>query len=165
MHTLVRMYNLTRKEFDRNLKGLTDENARKRIEPMNCISWIIAHVANQQHAFFVDWPQGKEVDPLYKPYGAGAPSSRPPLTEAMALWHNSCEKADLWLNTATEDSLHKQNPLTSPEGENAGTLVVRCIFHTWCHLGEISSIRQLLGHKPPEFVNLYNWVYEGMLIL
>ena len=49
MHTLVEMLLLTRKEFERNLEGLGDEDARKRIEPMNCISWIIAHVANQHH--------------------------------------------------------------------------------------------------------------------
>ena len=51
MHTLVQMLYLARKEFERNLVGLTDEDARKRIEPMNCISWIIAHVANQHHLF------------------------------------------------------------------------------------------------------------------
>lgn len=65
MHTLVQMYHLTRKEFERNLTGLTEEDARKRIEPMNCIGWIIGHVANQQHTFFVDWPQGRESDPPF----------------------------------------------------------------------------------------------------
>ena len=63
MHTLVQMQHLTRQEFERGLQGLSDEDARQRVEPMNCISWIIAHVANQQHTLFVDWPQGKESDP------------------------------------------------------------------------------------------------------
>jgi len=62
MHTLVEMLYITRKEFERNLRGLTDEDARKRIEPMNCISWIIAHVANQHHSYFVAWPQGKDAE-------------------------------------------------------------------------------------------------------
>jgi len=161
MHTLVQMYHLTRKEFERNLQGLTDEDARKRIEPMNCISWIIAHVANQQRTFFADWPQGKESDPRYRPYGCGCPASQPPLEEAMTLWRDACDEADVWLHAATKDSLQLQSPLTSPEVENGGTLIVRCIFHTWCHLGEISSIRQMLGHRPPEFVNMYDWSYDG----
>jgi len=159
MHTLVQMQHLTRKEFERNLQGLTDEDARKRIEPMNCISWIVAHVANQQHTFFVDWPQGKDSDPRYRGFGCGSPASQPPLAEVMALWRASCDAADAWLTAATEESL--QGPFTSPEGENGGTLIVRNIFHTWCHLGEISSIRQMLGHQPPEFVEMYEWSYDG----
>ena len=160
MHTLVQMYYLTRKEFERNLRGLTDEDARKRIEPMNCISWIIAHVANQQHAFFVDWPQGKERDPRYRPYGYGSPASQPTLEEALSLWRDACQEADAWLQAATSEYLQKKSS-NSPEGESWGTLIVRCTFHTWCHLGEISSIRQILGHKPPQFVNMHGWAFDG----
>ena len=161
MHTLVHMYHLARKEFERNLKGLTDEDARKRIEPMNCISWIVAHVAHQQHVFFVAWPQGKQTDRRYRPYGTGVPPSQPSLAEAISLWRDACKEADVWLNAATKDSLQRQGLLTSSEQENGGTLIARCIFHTWCHLGEISSIRQILGHQPPEFVNMYDWSYDG----
>jgi len=161
MHTLVDMHYLARKEFERNLQGLTDEDARKRIEPMNCISWIIAHVACQYRAFFVDWPQGKETDPQYQVYGYGSPASQPSLEEAMTLWHNACQEADAWLQSATSESLQNNGAFTSPENENWGTLLVRSIFHTWCHLGEISSIRQILGHKPPQFVNMYDWSYSS----
>ena len=161
MHTLVHMYHLARKEFERNLKELTDEDARKRIEPMNCISWIVAHVAHQQHVFSVAWPQGNQADRRYRPYGTGVPPSQPSLAEAITLWRDACEEADVWLNAATKDSLQRQGVLTSPEQENGGTLIARCIFHTWCHLGEISSIRQILGHQPPEFVNMYDWSYDG----
>lgn len=161
MHTLVQMYYLTQKEFERNLQGLTDMDARKRIEPMNCISWIIAHVANQHRTFFVDWPEGRETDSRYKPYGYGSPASQPSLEEAIALWRDACKDSEAWLQVATKDSLRDKGTFTSPENENWGTLLVRCIFHTWCHLGEISSIRQILGHRPPQFVNMYNWSYDG----
>lgn len=161
MHTLVQMHYLTRKEFERNLRGLTDEYARRRIEPMNCISWIIAHVAWQYHTYFVDWPQGRETDSRYKPYGYGSPASQPPLEEAMILWRDACQEADVWLQAATRENLQDKGTFTSPESENWGTLLVRSIFHTWCHLGEISSIRQILGHRPPEFVNMYDWSYDG----
>lgn len=161
MHLLVQMYNLARREFERNLNGLTDGDARKRIEPMNCISWIIGHVSWQQHTCFVDWPQGKESAPRYRLYAPGSPASQPPLEEVMTLWRDACNEADVWLQAATSDSLQVRSHPTSPEGESGGTLLVRCIFHTWCHLGEISSIRQVLGHRPPEFVNMYGWAYDG----
>ncbi len=159
MHPLVEIQHLARKEFVRNLKGLSDEDARKRVEPMNRISWIVGHVASQQHAFFVAWAQGKEVEPQYRPFGTGSPASQPPLDEVIALWQASCTDADVWLDTATDESMLRFN---SPMGENGGTLLVRNIFHTWCHLGEISSIRQMLGHRPPEFVDLYGWSYGGL---
>ncbi|MFX1265475.1 MAG: DinB family protein [Promethearchaeota archaeon] len=162
MHTLVQMVYLTRKEFERNFQGLTDEDARKRIEPMNCISWIIAHVACQHHAFFVDWPQGIETAPQYQHYGYGSPASQPPLEEALTMWRDACEESDAWLQAATDKNLQVKGTFTSPESENWGTLLVRCIFHTWCHLGEINSIRQILGHQPPQFVNMHDWSYESI---
>jgi len=161
MHTMVQMLNLTRKEFERNLVGLTDEDARKRIEPMNCISWIIAHVACQHRAFFVDWPAGRKTDSRYLPYGHGAPPSEPPLDEAMGLWQDACKESEAWLQAATRENLQGISKNTLAGGENWGTLMVRCIFHTWCHLGEISSIRQILGHKPPQFVDMHKWAYDG----
>ena len=88
-------------------------------------------------------------------------NTQPTLAEAMTLWRDACDKADVWLRAATKDSLQLQGSLTSPEVENGGTLIARCIFHTWCYLGEISSIRQILGHRPPEFVNMYDWAYDG----
>jgi len=162
MHPLVEVQHLARKEFARGLRGLLDEDARKRIEPMNCISWIVGHVAQQQHRLFVAWAQGKEMEPRYVPFGSAykGPASQPPLEEVMALWHDSCDEADVWLDTATEKIL--QGPFNAPAGENGGTVIVRNIFHTWCHLGEISSIRQIIGHRPPEFVNMHGWSYEGL---
>ncbi|MGD9118808.1 MAG: DinB family protein [Dehalococcoidia bacterium] len=161
MHTLVDMLYLSRREFERNLVGLSDEDARKRIEPMNCISWIIAHVANQHHAFFVAWPYGKEIGSQYKPYGYGQPASQPSLEEAMTLWHNACSDSEAWLNEVTDEVLRERPAVSSLERENLGALTVRCIFHTWCHLGEISSIRQVLGHQPPQFVDMRGWTYGG----
>ena len=161
MHTLAQMLKLTRTEFERNLAGLTDEDARKRIEPMNCISWIIAHVACQHRMFFVDWPAGRQTDTRYTPYNYGSPASQPPLDEVMTLWRDACKDSDAFLQAATSEILQDKGALTSPENESWGTLITRCIFHTWCHLGEISSIRQILGHRPPQFVNMHNWSYDG----
>ena len=161
MHTLVQMLYLARKEFDRNLEGLTDEDARKRIEPMNCICWIIGHVACQHRAFFVDWPQERSNDSRYSPYAWGAPPTQPPLEDVLALWRDACRDSEAWLQAASSESLQGISKKPLANGESWGTLMVRCIFHTWCHLGEISSIRQVLGHKPPQFVNMHDWAYDG----
>ena len=142
MHPLVQMVKLTRQEFLRGLRGLSDEDARKRIEPMNCISWIIGHVANQQHACFVAWPRGEDVASRYRPFGFGSPASQPPLDEVMALWRDSCDAADRWLDVSDEEAMQERFvPRELMEDENAGTLVVRHLFHTWSHIGEISAIR------------------------
>jgi hypothetical protein len=38
----------TRREFQRGLAGVSDADARRRIEPMNCISWNTGHLAWQE---------------------------------------------------------------------------------------------------------------------
>ena len=158
MHTLTEMLELSRKEFDRNLVGLTDEDARKRIEPMNCISWIIAHVAYQHRSFFADWPAGREIDARYTGYGFGDPASQPPLEEALALWRDACRDSDAWLQSADEEALRQVTPFFR---ENMGSLLVRCITHTWFHIGEINAVRQMLGHRAAQFVDLHGWEYPG----
>jgi hypothetical protein len=157
MNMLIELHYLTRREFERNLDGLTDEDARKRMGKMNCISWIIAHVACQMRAFYVDWPRGKELDERYKPYGYQAKATQPPLAEAMELWREACRDSDAWLQSATEESLLKTYP--SIVNENGGTLLARSNFHTWFHLGEINSIRQMLGHDAAQYVEMYGWSY------
>ncbi len=160
MHQLVQMQHIARKEFERGLTGLSDEDARKRIDPMNSITWIIGHIAWHQHLFFVALPKDQDERPEYGAFGTDAPASTPSLDDVVELWRTSCIEADGWLDNATDDSLMQ---LTSPWGDkNGGTLLVRNIFHTWEHLGEISAIRQILGHRPPEFVDMYGWQYMGM---
>lgn len=161
MHPLVQMQHVTRQELLRGLRGLSDADACQRVEPMNTIGWIIGHLANQQHAFFVAWPNGRDPEGRYAPFGYGAARSRPTLDEVMSLWRESCAGADVWLDAADENALGARfsHPDAQAEGENAGTLLTRNIFHTWCHIGEISAIRQMLGHRPPEFVDLHGWAY------
>lgn len=162
MHQLVELQHLTRKEFLRGLQGVSDEDARRRVKPMNCISWIIGHMADQEHASFVAWPQGRDREPEYAPFAGGSPASQPSLETVMTLWRTACEAADKCLHAANEDSLRQ--PVIAPdfavERENLGTRVVRNIFHYWSHMGEISAIRQMLGHhRPPQFVDLHDWRY------
>ena len=51
-HFLVVQLKFVRSEFVRCLYGVTDEEARRRFEPMNCISWMVAHLADQENRYW-----------------------------------------------------------------------------------------------------------------
>jgi hypothetical protein len=47
-HPLVTQLRSARSELVRCLKGVSAEEALRRIEPMNCLSWIVGHLASQE---------------------------------------------------------------------------------------------------------------------
>ena len=154
-HLLVTQLRFARREFVRCLEGVTDKDAQRRIEPINSISWIIGHLANQENRYWVTVAQGQLLQPgLNDLVGYGKPASTPPLDEMWAAWTSITEAADEYLETLTPALL--QTHLVwkdKPVEESVGTLLMRNIFHYWFHLGEAHAIRQLLGHKSlPQFV-------------
>ena len=62
-HPLVDQLRFTRNEFMRGVKGLADEDARKRLMPMNCISWNVGHLAWQEQRYFLYFGQGEIMFP------------------------------------------------------------------------------------------------------
>ncbi len=62
-HLLVSQLRFARSEFVRCLEGVSEEDAIRRIMPMNCISWMVGHLANQEHRYWVILAQQKEVAP------------------------------------------------------------------------------------------------------
>lgn len=154
-HPLVTQLRFARSEFVRCLDGVSPEDAIHRFEPMNCISWIIAHLAVQEQAYWVHRVRGEAVVPeLYQLAGFGQPASTPPLDEMWAAWRTVTQAADPFLDTLTTAKLQTfQEWKGKPLQENIGTLLLRNIYHYWYHLGEAHAIRQMLGHKDlPDFV-------------
>ena len=154
-HPLVTQLRFTRSEFLRALDGIADPDARHRFEPMNSISWIIGHLANQEHAYWVMIAQGKTVvSGLNNLVGFGKPASTPPLDEMWTAWRQTTSAADPFLETLSAGDMPTH--LTwqdQPRPETIGTMLMRNIYHYWFHTGEAYAIRQLLGHKElPEFV-------------
>jgi hypothetical protein len=150
-HPLVEQLRFTRSEFVRGLAGLADADARKRLLPMNCISWMIGHLAWQEQRYWLFRAQGKMLLPdVNERFAYGAPASTPALEEAWAAWRAVTEAADPWLDTLTTERL--QAPLA--EGwSNIGTFLRRTTYHYWYHLGEAMAVRQSLGHTDlPDFV-------------
>ncbi len=154
-HLLVNQLRFARSEFVRCLEGVSEEDAVHRIMPMNCISWMVGHLANQEHRYWVVFAQQKEIAPgLIDLVGFGKPASTPPLIDMWAVWHKVTAEADKYLSTLTPEIM--QNYLLrdgKPMDESIGTLLMRNIYHYWYHMGEASSVRQIMGHTNlPQFV-------------
>ncbi|MBI5301559.1 MAG: DinB family protein [Chloroflexi bacterium] len=154
-HPLVLQLRFTRSEFRRALKGLSDDEARQRFLPMNCISWNIGHLAWQEQRYFVFYGQGKLLLPeMNELFAYGAPASTPALAETWKAWNKITKAADVFLDSlTTEKMLERVIKNGKPSRYLFGSLVQRTIYHYWYHIGESMAIRQNLGHtRLPQFV-------------
>jgi uncharacterized damage-inducible protein DinB len=148
VHPLVTQLRFARSELMRCIEGVSDEDARKRPLPMNCISWIVGHMANQENRFWVIRAQGKNVAPdLDKLVGYGQPASTPPLKEMMTVWRAATTAADPYLESLTPEILQTHIVFDGKSlPESVGTMLLRNLYHYWFHTGEAHAIRQMLGH-------------------
>jgi len=155
IHPLVEQLRFTRSEFQRGLAGLSEEDAARRILPMNCISWNIGHLAWQEQLCFLYGGQKKILLPdVDAKYAYGAPACTPGLAEAWSAWEAVTAADDPWLESLSE----KDMTAILDRGERfgkylLGNLLHRVIYHYWYHNGENLAIRQALGHTNlPQFV-------------
>ncbi len=155
VHPLVAQLRFTRSEFVRCMAGVGEEEACRRFEPMNCLSWMVGHLADQENRFWVRVAQGKEIRPeLNALVGFQRPASTPPLEEMWRAWRQVTTAADPYLDTLTPEVMATHLVFRNkPMAENVGTMLLRNIHHYWYHIGEASAVRQLLGHRElPQFV-------------
>jgi uncharacterized damage-inducible protein DinB len=174
-HPLVAQLRFARSEFVRCLEGVSDEDARHRIMPMNCISWMVGHMAAQEQEYFAFFPNGSVPHPqLNVSHGYGQPATTPPLAEMWQVWQDITEAADIFLDTVTEDQLEinlEQDVGSVKEAlfayyqvnedmlaqekvrsrENIGTRILRVTYHYFFHTGEAHAVRQQLGHPDLPF--------------
>jgi hypothetical protein len=154
-HPRVDQLRFARSEWLRALNRVTEADGAKRLEPMNSIGWIVGHLAWQEHRYWLYRAQGTVLRPdLNALVGFGAPASTPSLSEMLATWRTVTEAADPYLDRITAEELLRE-PITrgKPLGTTIGSLMLRTTYHYWFHIGEILSIRQMLGHKRlPTFV-------------
>ncbi len=178
-HPLVTQLRFARSEFKRCLEGISDEDSRNRLLPMNCISWMVGHLAAREQYYFVFFTQDEVPHPqLNKLVGFGRPASTPRLADMWQAWHDITAEADTFLDTITTEQLPtelEQDPKaledslfgTASEevlkkimarnsvrsGENLGTKILRTTYHYFFHTGEAHAVRQQLGHPDlPYFV-------------
>ncbi|NIS81610.1 MAG: DUF664 domain-containing protein [Anaerolineales bacterium] len=154
-HPLVTQLRFARSEFVRCIQGVPTEDSQKRLWPMNCLSWIVGHLAGQEHYLWVQLAQGENIAPnLYKLVGYGQPASTPDWNEMWEHWRNITSLADKYLDAITEDVLSDHLVWQGEDvSEDVGTSLLRNIYHCWFHLGEAHAIRQMLGHQDlPDYV-------------
>lgn len=144
-----------RDAFQRCLEGVSEQDALIRVKPINSLSWIVGHLANQEQRYWVMLAQGEVPFPeLNERVGTGKPASTPPLEEMWEIWRQITTRADLYLNKLTEADLQA---ILAWEGKpahyNVGMMLLRNVYHYWFHTGEAHAVRQSLGHQNlPEFV-------------
>ena len=148
-HPLVAQLRFTRSEFQRGIAGIASDDARKRILPMNCISWNVGHLAWQEQRYFLMFAQGTTLLPeLNQHFAYGAPANMPALNEMQQAWQIVTRAADVWLDTLTSAGLQQLFSDTGGDWTASfGNLMQRVIYHYWYHTGENMAIRQMLGHS------------------
>ncbi len=154
-HPLVDQLRFTRSEFMRGIKGVSDEDARRRILPMNAISWNVGHLAMQEQRYFLWRAQGELPYPeIAKEFATGAAATTPGLNDVVHAWQAITRAADPWLDELTSQKLLEHIVSRGrPTQYVVGNLLQRVIYHYWYHCGENQAIRQMLGHTGlPQFV-------------
>jgi hypothetical protein len=58
-HPLVLQIRFTRSEFMRSIRQVGEADAQRRLDPMNCISWNVGHLAWQEQSYFMTMGQGR----------------------------------------------------------------------------------------------------------
>ncbi len=154
-HPLVLQLSFARSEFKRGLEGVTEEEACKRLLPMNCISWNVGHLAWQEQRYWLYHMQGKILVPeLNELVGYGRPATTPPLAQMWDAWFTVTRAVDEYLDQLTTAKM--QEPYIyegKPSPYSIGSRLQRVLYHYWYHTGENAAIRQMLGHTNlPEFV-------------
>jgi hypothetical protein len=154
-HPLVDQLRFARSEFMRGLDGIAPEDARRRLGPMNAISWNIGHLAWQEQRYWLERAQGIVLLPeVREQFANGAPATTPPLEAALGAWRAICAEADPWLDAVTTATLESHVVIDGAPSEFIfGSLLLRMIGHYWYHTGENAAVRQQLGHRDlPQFV-------------
>ncbi|NTW12692.1 MAG: DinB family protein [Anaerolineales bacterium] len=154
-HPLVDQLRFTRREFLRGINNLTDIQAERHFGQMNCISWIIGHLAWHEQRMFLTRAQDIILIPeLNELFAYGAPMSTPSFIEMMLAWNTITKAADPYLDSITTETLLMDLPNNGRSvGQMRGTSLRRITYHYWYHLGEIMSIRQMIGGEHlPDFV-------------
>jgi len=155
VHLLVTQLRFARSEFVRCMEGVNEEDASRRVQSLNCLSWMVGHLANQENRYWVMLAQGLNLFPeLNDLTGFRKPPSTPSFEEMWSAWKAITQAADAYLDTLAPEIMTthfewKGKPLP----ENIGTMLMRNIYHYWFHTGQALIIRKLLGHSNlPEFV-------------
>ena len=150
---LVVQLRFTRSEFRRGVRGTPEADGARRLEPMNSIGWIVAHMAWHEQRYWLTRRLEQTPRPELNEIAAnGGPATTPSLKAMIEAWGAVTAAADPWLDGLGDIDLTAALPGAGPR-RTIGSALQRVTYHYWFHTGEILAIRQVLGHRRlPEFV-------------
>ena len=154
-HPLVGQFRFTRTEWLRGLEGVKEEDGARHFGQMNCIGWIVGHLAWHEQRTFLQRPQNIILFPkLNEVFAVGAPMSTPSFTEILETWRTVTKAADPYLDSLTTEILLTDLLLNGEAvGQTRGDALRRITYHYWYHIRESQAIRQMLGQKDlPQYV-------------
>jgi uncharacterized damage-inducible protein DinB len=153
-HPLIDQLRFTRSEWLRALEDVSEEDAARRLLPMNSIGWMVGHLAWQEQRYWLTFSQGQTPVPeLNQLVGYGRPATTPPLAQMLEAWRTITQATDPFLDQITTAKLQEPIEIRGWMTTTPGSLLLRVIYHYWYHIGEIMAIRQQLGHPNlPDFV-------------
>jgi hypothetical protein len=153
VHPLVEQLRFTRSEFRRGVRGTPEADGARRLEPMNSIGWIVAHMAWHEQRYWLTRALDMTPRPDLNEIAAnGGPPTTPSLRAMLRAWTEVTADADAWLDRLANADLVESLPGPGPR-RTIGSALQRVTYHYWFHIGEILAIRQVLGHgRLPEFV-------------
>ncbi|MCI0582245.1 MAG: DinB family protein [Chloroflexi bacterium] len=151
-HPLVEQLRFARHEWRRGLRGVPEADGRRRLEPMNSIGWIVAHMAWHEQRYWLTRMAGETLEPTLNELAAsGGPATTPSLRAMLKAWNAVTAASDPRLDALDETAMLTHLPGSPPR--QLGTAILRVTYHYWFHTGEILAIRQLVGHPHrPEYV-------------
>lgn len=153
---IINQLHFTRSEFKKGFEGVSEKDGKKRLLPINSISWIVGHMAWHEQYYWLIRAQGMILFPeIIDQVGYRKPASTPSLGEMISYWKKITNASDEYLFSLKESDLLDHMILKGKQLPfNIGTMISRVIYHYWYHNGEIQALRQLMGHSDlPEFVS------------
>ncbi len=148
VHPLVNQLRFTRAQWQRAFENVSSADAVKRLNTTNSLSWMIGHLAFNEHIVWGVMGRGLPIAKDVSRFQGGKPASAPPLNEAWAIWERVTAESDLFLDLLTQADMQRRLQWEGvPERDDIGTMLLNNIYHYWYHLGESQVVRQMLGHQ------------------
>lgn len=149
IQVLKAQYEMQANLFDKNLEGITDEEADKRINNANSLAWIAGHTVDIQYNLAMLLGQETE-NPYAEQFGFGKPfdpkADYPELSKMKADWNALMPKISEAISNLTEEQLNTESPFPIPFSEQTMRgLYAFQMHHLGYELGQIGLYRKFLG--------------------
>ena len=145
-------------DCDLAVRGLKDPEAEARHAGQNSVAWIVGHLGQQVDSWFNVRFQGRAANSvLASPLlHTGSVGSAPSWAEVVHATREARETARMLLDEVTDADLERVVPYTGglvylqATGIQLRYALLRAAAHHFEHVGEIRTLRSLMGHRVAE---------------